>query len=119
MKNLKIGSFIVAGLLIASCSKEAKKSNSDENEREIKISELPAAVVKAIDAQFPGAELKEADEITKDDGTFTYDVEIKHESKKFEVMYDSRGTYLGMEADDDDDHDGEHEDDDDNDDDGN
>lgn len=114
MKNLKIGSFIVAGLLIASCSKEAQKSNSDEKEREIKISELPAPVVKAIDAQFPGAELKEADEITKDDGTFTYDVEIKHQSKKFEVMYDARGTYLGTEADDDDDYD-----DDDSDDDGN
>lgn len=111
MKNVKILIAVLPMLLFIACGKEGKNSHEDEVEREIKISELPKAVVNAIEVQFSGAILKEADEITQPNGELTYDVEIEHKSSKMEVMYNSRGEYLGTESADDD-----HDDDDDDDD---
>lgn len=111
MKNVKILIAVLPMLLFIACDKENRKSHEDEVEREIKISELPKAVVNAIEVQFPGAILKEADEITQKGGELTYDVEIEHKSSKMEVMYSSRGEYLGTEVDDDDSDDDDNDDD--------
>lgn len=102
MKSIKIMFGILPIFLFMSCDKQSNKKEEEENERQIKISELPAAVKSGIEDKFPGAALKEADEITKTDGSLTYDVEIKYNNDKREVMFDARGTYLGTEADDDD-----------------
>lgn len=82
---------------------EEEEEDEDENEKEIDPSELPEVIKASIEAQYPGAELVEADEVTQEDGSLTYDVEIKFEDKITEVMYDAQGTFLGIEADDDDD----------------
>lgn len=103
MKHLKI---IIATLpicLVMACNKQAETKTAEEkNEREIKISELPRAVKTGIESKFSGAILQEADEITKKDGSLTYDIEIKHNNHEMEVMFDAHGNYLGTEVDDED-----------------
>lgn len=69
----------------------------DEQEVEINVTELPQAVKDGIAAEYPGAEMLEADEITREDGSHTYDVEIRYEGKVIEVMFDSEGAFLGVE----------------------
>lgn len=88
--------------ILTACGKEGRKEK-EENERQIETSALPQAVKTAINRDYPGAELLEADEITQDDNSLTYDIEIKASGTKMEVMYDANGKFLGTEADDDDD----------------
>jgi hypothetical protein len=111
MRTLKlIPLFIVLFIAASSCSRIENLFNSDdENEREISISELPAAVLDAIAENYPGAELLEADEITNNDGSLTYDIEIRHDGSVFEVMYDTAGNFLGIEQDNDDENDEEND----------
>jgi len=89
------------------------EDNDDDGENEVEIdpADLPAAVRAAIEAQYPGAVLLEADEITQSDGSLTYDVEITFQHETFEVMYAADGTFLGVEDDhgDGDDEDNDHE----------
>ncbi len=72
----------------------------DEIEKEISPSDLPQSIKDDIMVRYPGAELLEADEITKEDGNITYDVEIKNNGVITEVMYDAAGNFLGIESDD-------------------
>lgn len=72
----------------------------DEIEKEISPSELPQSIKDDIMVRYPGAELLEADEITKEDGSVTYDVEIKSSGVITELMYDADGNFLGIETDD-------------------
>lgn len=101
MKTLKLALILCLGISLSACDKEGM-CNEGENEKEIKVSELPLVVRNSINEQYPGAELKEADEITQSDGSITYDVEIRHNNSDMEVMYDSNGQFLGTESDDDD-----------------
>ena len=72
----------------------------DEIEKEISPSELPQSIQNDIIVRYPGAEFLEADEITKEDGNITYDVEIKSNCVITELMYDAAGNFLGVESDD-------------------
>lgn len=101
MKKMKMLIPILPVFLFMACNKQTNTNSSEEeNERSIKISELPQAVKTGIENRFQGAALLEADEITKIDETLTYDIEIKHNNKEMEVMFDARGNYLGTEVDD-------------------
>ncbi len=104
---------MLALFLLAACTTESQRNSADSdtetNEKEIKTADLPQTVKNAIAAQYPGAELLEADEITQKDGKITYDVEIKHNGKVTELMYDTQGNFLGEEKDDDDDDDDDEE----------
>ncbi len=105
MKLTKAVLLVLPMMVMLSCEKRhdcKEDKDDDENEREISVNELPKAVTESIQAQFAGATLLEADEITQKDGSHTYDVEIKHSGKKMEVMYDAAGKYLGEEKDDED-----------------
>ncbi len=106
MKITKTVLLVLPMMVMLSCEKRNDcKGDEDENEREISVSELPKAVTESIQVQFAGAQLLEADEITQKDGSLTYDIEIKYNSKKMEVMYDKEGKYLGEEKDDEEDKD--------------
>jgi hypothetical protein len=70
----------------------------EEDEIEIDLSALPGTVKDAITARYPGSILREADRITQNDGTITYDVEIRFDGEVIEVMYDAGGTFLGEES---------------------
>ena len=72
----------------------------DEIEKEISPNELPQSIKDDIMVRYPGAELLEADEITKEDGSVTYDVEIKSNGVITELMYGADGNFLGIESDD-------------------
>src|SRR5438309_1947438 len=102
MKLTKTVLLVLPMMAMLSCEKECldhKDKNDNANERSINVSELPKAVTENIQVQFAGAELREADEITQKDGSITYDVEIKYNKKKKEVMYNANGKYLGEEGD--------------------
>ncbi|MFN0274818.1 MAG: hypothetical protein ACKVPJ_03655 [Chitinophagales bacterium] len=116
MKIVKLITYLTCIIFLSSCAKldNLFHNDDDENERSIKISELPDAVLSAINEDYPGAQLLEADEITHPDNSLTYDVEMKFEGAVIEVMYDAEGNFLGVEEDDDDgDEDGDDESDDD------
>ncbi len=78
---------------------ELDDATEEENEVEIELSDLPQAVLDAIARSYAGSALKEADRITQDDGSITYDVEITREGEVIEVMYDAEGNFLGEESD--------------------
>lgn len=75
-------------------------AHEEENEVEIDVKSLPESIRNGIASRYPGAQLKESDKITHNDGTITYDVEIIVEGEVIEVMYGAEGGYLGEEADD-------------------
>jgi uncharacterized membrane protein YkoI len=82
---------------------ENEEADEEVNEKEINISDLPQIIKDSIQNKYPGSEIIEADEITNTDGSITYDIEIKYNDDVIEVMYDSKGNFLGIESDDDDD----------------
>lgn len=100
------------------CEKSDKieASDNDKNEKDIKIDDLSQVIKDNIIASYPGAEIEEAEEVTNEDGTIIYEVEIKLEGKEIELMYDAEGKFIGAKDDDGDD-DGDKNDDDDDDDD--
>ena len=51
---------------------------------DVPIDELPAPVRKGIDQRFPGAQLLSA-ERDRDDGRVEYEVQIRHDAKRYEV----------------------------------
>lgn len=104
MKHLIIIIAMLPAFFVMACGKHvaSKDEREEENERAIKISELPQSVKDGIEKKYSGAELIEADEITHRDGSLTYDIEIKHNGSAMEVMFDDRGAYLGVEIDDED-----------------
>ena len=72
---------------------------ADENEIEINPADLPQEVLDGLNAQFESAILLEADQITHEDGSVTYDVEMRFEGRTLEVMFDAAGQFLGEEVD--------------------
>ena len=79
-----------------------EEDGDDENEREINPEDLSEGIKNAIQADYPNAELLEADEVTQKDGKITYDVEIKYNNEVIELMYDTDANFLGIETDDED-----------------
>lgn len=66
-------------------------------ERQIKVSELPAAVTAALKQKYPKAELESAEELTED-GKVTYEVVVELENDKdYEVVLDRSGKILKTE----------------------
>jgi hypothetical protein len=84
---------------------EEMDSEEDENERNITVQELPESVQSAINSVYENFTIKEVEEITAEDGVITYEVELKHEDKEIEVVYDAEGKILSIEEEEDDDDD--------------
>lgn len=71
-----------------------------QKEEAIDVKSLPEPVVQAIMKTHPKAKLKEAEKVTKPDGTIAgYEVEIKVGGKEFELELDASGTILKSEQD--------------------
>jgi len=79
---------------------------SDESggiELEIPLEQLPTRIIDAISASFPQSTPLEADRILYEDGSVSFDVEIRTlEGQILELMFDAQGTSLGIEQDADD-----------------
>ena len=97
MKYVMCGFAIVALAAIVG----AGFARAEEDEEGIAIADLPAAVTDAIKAEYPDAELLEAEKETEE-GTTTYEVEIKNDGKLLEVEVSPEGEILGVEAEGDD-----------------
>ncbi len=82
---------------------DEEEDDEEENEREIDPDALPQSIKDDITGRYPGAVLREADEVTQQDGSITYDVEIAtSDGTIIELMYDADGNFLGIETEDDD-----------------
>ena len=77
-------------------------SYAADDEQEIAIADLPAAVVDAVKAKFPDATLVEA-EVETENGKMVYEVEIEDDGQELEVEVSADGEILEVESDDDDD----------------
>lgn len=66
---------------------------------DIRIEELPQAVRAAIEQRFPGAELLRA-ERDRDDGRIEYEVDIRHDGKRYEVELLEDGRITDIDEDD-------------------
>src|SRR5687767_10624966 len=101
--NMLFITIACSGLILFACEKgKPVAEESEEKERAIAAADLPEAVSKDISTRYPGAAIKEADEITHNDKSITYDVELSQEGKVFEAMYKADGTFIGLESDDED-----------------
>ncbi|HEY2159658.1 MAG TPA: PepSY-like domain-containing protein [Isosphaeraceae bacterium] len=63
----------------------------EEIERAIFVEALPSAVVKAIKAKYPKAELEKAEQVTDEDGEVFYEVAIEVGDKEMEVAVTPKG----------------------------
>ncbi len=82
-----------------------------ENEKEIPLSEVPAAAVAAAQGAVDGIELTEA-EVEKEDGKTVYDIEGTANGKEYTIEVTAEGDVLEVEEEtEDDDDEGEGEDD--------
>src|SRR5688572_4562103 len=75
---------------------------ADEDEEEVAVKDLPAKVVDAIEAKFPGAKITEAEKETED-GDTVYEVEINFGDEELEVEVSEDGKILEVEEEEDDD----------------
>lgn len=70
-----------------------------ETGEEIKISELPEAVVKAVKKDHPHAVLKEAEKLLQPDGSLRgYEIEVVAGKQKLELEFDPNGTLINTEV---------------------
>jgi uncharacterized membrane protein YkoI len=68
-------------------------------EKQIDVKDLPKAVTDALDAKYPKATIKKAEEVTKGDKV-TYEVAIETaDKKKMEVEFDPKGKIIEPEKD--------------------
>jgi hypothetical protein len=65
---------------------------------EISVKDLPAAVVNAIQARFPGTELLRA-ERERDDGKIEYEVKFRHQGVRWEAEVTEDGRIKEVERD--------------------
>jgi hypothetical protein len=71
-----------------------------QKEDEIDSKSLPESITQAINKKYPQAEIKEAEKLTKPDGTAAgYEVEIEAADKKVELELDINGNILKTEDD--------------------
>ena len=62
-----------------------------ETETEISISELPKAVVDAMNKKYPNVKIDEAAKIERSDNTVVYETEIKINRKTTDLLFDQNG----------------------------
>jgi uncharacterized membrane protein YkoI len=81
----------VAGLVLL-----AAVAGADEKEKKISLDKAPKAVQDAIKARFPKAEVASIEKETED-GKVIYDIELKHEGRKYEMDIQENGTVVEIE----------------------
>jgi uncharacterized membrane protein YkoI len=84
------GAVAAMGWLVAATAARA-------DEETIPLDKVPAPVLKAAKAKFPGATLREASKETEDGKTF-YEVAMTHEGRKMDVSFEANGTLVLVET---------------------
>jgi hypothetical protein len=66
------------------------------DDKKVPLDKVPKAVMDAIKARFPGADVTSVEKETED-GKVVYDVELKHKDRKYEMDIEENGTVLEIE----------------------
>jgi uncharacterized membrane protein YkoI len=82
---------VAAGLVLL-----AAVARPDDKAEKIPLEKVPKAVMDAIKGRFPGAEIASVEK-EKEDGKIVYDVELKHQGRKYEMDIEENGTILEIE----------------------
>lgn len=77
----------ILGLGVASFAADVK----------ISVRDLPPAIQKALSSHLEGAKIVAASKEQEHDGSFTYEVETKHDGKGRDLTFDEKGTLLEVE----------------------
>ena len=72
-------------------------SGARAQESEIKLDQVPKAVMDAANAKFPGAKIREAAKETEDNRTL-YELELSHEGHNMDVSFQEDGTLVVVET---------------------
>jgi hypothetical protein len=104
--------YFVIGLILVCGLGCATLDDLFENEKEVPLSEVPAAAVEAAQGAVEGITLAEA-EVEKEDGKTVYDIEGTANGKEYTIEVTAEGEVLEVEEETEDDDDDEGEDDDD------
>src|SRR5262245_3497975 len=87
--RLSVGA--VACLIIMALSARA-----DDKAQKIEPDKLPQKIKDAVKARLPGAEITSAEK-EKENGEIVYDLELKHEGRKYEMDIKEDGTIIEIE----------------------
>ena len=88
-----MGSLAITGLVALL----ALSSDAKAQEAEIRLDQVPRAVMDSARAKFPGAEIKEASKETED-GKTVYELEMKHDGRNMDVTFKEDGTLVLVET---------------------
>src|SRR6516164_11828089 len=94
-----LGLAAVAGLLTAatvSSADDKKDDKKEEKAEKIAPDKLPQKIKDAINGRFPKAEITSAEK-EREDGKVVYDIELKHEGRKYEMDILEDGTLVAIE----------------------
>lgn len=87
-------SLCLPGVVLAALT--AVTLGEDKKEEKIPLDKVPRAVMEAINARFPGANVESVERETEA-GKVVYDVELKHKSRKYEMDIHEDGTVVELE----------------------
>jgi len=88
----RLGFGIVAGLILATATARA----DDDKAEKVPLDKVPKVIMDAIKGRFPNAEI-ESVEKEKEDGKIVFDIELKHEGRKYEMDILEDGTIVEIE----------------------
>ena len=74
----------------------ALSARADDKAQKIEPDKLPAKIKEAVKARFPGAEVTSAEK-EKENGEIVYDLELKHQGRKYEMDIKEDGTVMEIE----------------------
>src|SRR6516165_4235447 len=86
------GAVVLAGFFVF----PAVAAADDKKAEKLKLDKIPKKVMEAIKNRFPKAEITSAEK-EKEDGKVVYDIELKHEGRKFEMDILEDGTIIEIE----------------------
>ena len=91
MKTLlrRLGLVLAASLLVVTAGQAAE-------EKKIPLDKVPAAVLGAVKAKYPGAELTGAEK-EKEKGVTVYEVALKDKGRRIEATFEADGTLVSVE----------------------
>ncbi|MHC5209852.1 MAG: PepSY domain-containing protein [Planctomycetota bacterium] len=89
-------------VLLICCAISCASLHAHDDEREIPLSDVPAAARAAAEHAVPGIRLTEA-EVEEEDGRLVYEIEGVANGKEYEIEVTADGEVLEIEEDDDDD----------------
>src|SRR6516165_5290878 len=86
------GAVVLAGFFVF----PAVAAADDKKAEKLKLDKIPKKVMEAIKNRFPNAEITSAEKETED-GKVVYDIELKHDGRKYEMDIQEDGTIVEIE----------------------